>query len=183
MKNNMPMPPEPKIYYIVHADRLSPIIADGWLWCDAEVVRRSLPGTTIGMNATEQRRLTGLRSSRSGSYAAACKRNDVQLGRMFVFETGRLTNPSYVINFPTRRHWRDKSGMEDIEVGLAALAEEIRSRNIRSIAIPALGCGLGGLDWSEVRRRIEATLGELSDVKIVVFEPDTPIWAMLPTKN
>jgi O-acetyl-ADP-ribose deacetylase (regulator of RNase III) len=102
---------------------------------------------------------------------------------MFVFETRELTGPRYIINFPTKRHWRGKSRIEDIDAGLVALAEEIRSRNIRSIAIPAVGCGLGGLDWSEVRRRIEATLGELSDVKIVVFEPATPIWAMLPTKN
>jgi O-acetyl-ADP-ribose deacetylase (regulator of RNase III) len=117
------------------------------------------------------------------SYAAACKRNEVQPARMFVFETRELTGPRYIINFPTKRHWRGKSRIEDIDAGLVALAEEIRSRNIRSIAIPAVGCGLGGLDWSEVRRRIEATLGELSDVKIVVFEPATPIWAMLPTKN
>jgi O-acetyl-ADP-ribose deacetylase (regulator of RNase III) len=117
------------------------------------------------------------------SYAAACKRNEVQPGRMFVFETDQLTNPRYVINSPTKRHWRGKSRIEDIDTGLAALAEEIRSRGIRSIAIPPLGCGLGGLDWSEVRRRIEATLGELGDVKIFVLEPATPIAAMLPTKN
>ena len=105
------------------------------------------------------------------SYAAACKRNEVQPGRMFVFETGQLTNPRYIINFPTKRHWRGKSRIEDIDAGLAALAEEIRSRNIRSIAIPPLGSGLGGLDWSEVRPRIEATLREFSDLKVVIFEP------------
>ena len=105
------------------------------------------------------------------SYAAACKRNEVQPGRMFVFETGQLTNPRYIINFPTKRHWRGKSRIEDIETGLAALAEEIRSRNIQSIAIPPLGSGLGGLDWSEVRPRIEAALREFSDLKVVVFEP------------
>jgi len=105
------------------------------------------------------------------SYAAACKRNEVQPGRMFVFETGRLTNPRYIINFPTKRHWQGKSRIEDIDAGLAALAEEIRLRNIRSIAIPPLGCGLGGLDWSEVRPRIEAALREFIDLTIVVFEP------------
>ena len=106
------------------------------------------------------------------SYAAACKRNKVQPGRMFVFETGQLTNPRYIINFPTKRHWRGKSRIEDIKAGLAALAEVIRSRNIRSIAIPPLGSGLGGLDWSEVRPRVEATLREFSDLKVVVFEPN-----------
>ena len=105
------------------------------------------------------------------SYAAACKRNEVQPGRMFVFETGQLTNPRYIINFPTKRHWRGKSRMKDIETGLAALAQEIRVRHIRSIAIPPLGSGLGGLDWSEVRTRIEATLREISDLKVVIFEP------------
>jgi O-acetyl-ADP-ribose deacetylase (regulator of RNase III) len=105
------------------------------------------------------------------SYAAACERNEVQPGRMYVFDTGRLTNPRYIINFPTKRHWRGKSRMEDIERGLAALAEEIRSRRIRSIAIPPLGSGLGGLDWSEVRPRIEATLKEFTELRAVIFEP------------
>ncbi len=105
------------------------------------------------------------------SYAAACKRKEVQPGTMFVFETGRLTNPRYVINFPTKRHWRGKSRMEDIETGLVALAEEIRSRKIRTIAIPPLGSGLGGLEWSAVRARIEAAMHELDDVQIVIFQP------------
>lgn len=104
-------------------------------------------------------------------YVAACNRNEVTPGRMFVFETGRLTNPRYVINFPTKRHWRGKSRIEDIDAGLVALAEEIRLRNIRSIAIPPLGSGLGGLDWSEVRPRIEASLREFTDLKVVIFEP------------
>lgn len=105
------------------------------------------------------------------SYAAACNRNEVRPGRMFVFETGKLTNPRYIINFPTKRHWRGKSRIEDIDAGLVALAGEIRSRDIRSIAIPPLGSGLGGLDWSKVRSRIEARLRELNDVKVVIFEP------------
>jgi O-acetyl-ADP-ribose deacetylase (regulator of RNase III) len=105
------------------------------------------------------------------AYAAACRRQEVQPGRMFVFETGRLTNPRYVINFPTKRHWRGKSRIEDIEAGLEALAEEIRRRGIRSIALPPLGCGLGGLEWTEVRSRIEQALGGLTDVRILVFEP------------
>src|SRR5277367_4019339 len=89
------------------------------------------------------------------AYAAACRRNEVQPGRMFVFETGTFTNSKY-INFPTKRHWRGKSRIEDIEAGLNDLAGEIRVREIRSIAIPPLGSGLGGLNWAEVRARIEA---------------------------
>lgn len=105
------------------------------------------------------------------SYAAACDRKEVEPGRMFVFETGQLINPRYIINFPTKRHWRGKSRMEDIDAGLVALVDEVRLRNIQSIAVPPLGSGLGGLSWSQVRPHIEAALQELGDRKIVVFEP------------
>ncbi len=105
------------------------------------------------------------------AYAEACKRDEVQPGRLFVFETGQLTNPRYIINFPTKRHWRGKSRVEDIEAGLYSLVQEIKERNIRSIALPPLGSGLGGLEWSNVRPRIEAAFQELSDLRIVVFEP------------
>ncbi len=108
------------------------------------------------------------------AYAAACSRKEVQPGRMFVFETGYLGNPRYIINFPTKRHWRGPSRLEDIEVGLVALVAEIRARDIRSIAIPPLGAGLGGLNWQEVRPRIEAAMQELDEVRAVVFEPDGP---------
>jgi len=105
------------------------------------------------------------------AYAAACKRDEVQPGRMFVFETGRLTPPRYIINFPTKRHWRGKSRIEDIESGLEALAATLRERGITSVAVPPLGSGLGGLDWVEVRKRIERTLAELPDVRVRVYEP------------
>ncbi len=105
------------------------------------------------------------------SYVAACEHNEVQLGRMLIFKTGRLTNPKYIINFPTKRHWRGKSRIEDIDAGLVALVKEIRSRNIHSIAIPPLGSGLGGLEWSSVRPLIEKSLRGLDNVRVVIFEP------------
>ena len=106
------------------------------------------------------------------AYAEACRREEVQPGRMFVFETGQMVGaPRYIINFPTKRHWRGKSRMEDIEAGLNALAEEITERNIRSIALPPLGSGLGGLEWSIVRSRIESALRDIDDLRVVVFEP------------
>jgi O-acetyl-ADP-ribose deacetylase (regulator of RNase III) len=105
------------------------------------------------------------------AYEAACRRGEVQPGHMFVFETNQLTNPRLIINFPTKRHWRGKSRIEDIEAGLEALVHEIRSRHVRTLAIPPLGSGLGGLNWSDVRLRIEQALRDLSDVAIVVFEP------------
>ena len=109
------------------------------------------------------------------AYARACKQGEVEPGRMFVHEMERLDWPRYIINFPTKRHWRGKSRMADIESGLDALVGEIQFRGIRSIALPPLGSGLGGLDWAAVRSRIETALGELStDVQVVVFEPSGP---------
>ena len=105
------------------------------------------------------------------AYGDACKRDEVKPGRMFVFQTGQLTSPHYIINFPTKRHWRGKGRIEDIESGLDALALEIKTRDIRSIAIPPLGSGLGGLEWSKVRPRIEAALRDFDDLKVVIYEP------------
>ncbi len=105
------------------------------------------------------------------AYAAACKRGEVAPGRMFVFERGGFLSPKYIINFPTKRHWRGKSRMEDIEAGLVALVDEVRRRGIQSIAIPPLGSGLGELDWNEVRTKIETTLQRLPDVRVLLFEP------------
>jgi O-acetyl-ADP-ribose deacetylase (regulator of RNase III) len=104
------------------------------------------------------------------AYSAACKRGDVQPGRMLVHDTGQIA-PRWIINFPTKRHWRGKSRIEDIESGMAALVQEIRARGIRSIAIPPLGSGLGGLAWGDVRPVIESALAALPDVRTVVYEP------------
>ncbi len=90
---------------------------------------------------------------------------------MFVFATGQLANPKYIINFPTKRKWRQKSRLEDIDSGLAALVQELRRLDIASVAIPPLGCGLGGLDWRIVRPMIENALNELPTVRVLLFEP------------
>jgi O-acetyl-ADP-ribose deacetylase (regulator of RNase III) len=105
------------------------------------------------------------------AYAAACKRGEVEIGRMHVVETKEPTGPRYIINFPTKKHWRDKSRLEYVHAGLNALGEEIRARGIRSIAVPPLGCGLGGLAWSDVEPMIERAVAALSDVRVVVFAP------------
>ena len=105
------------------------------------------------------------------AYAAACKRHEIRPGRMFVFERDRLESPRFIINFPTKRHWRGASRLSDVEAGLDALAGEIGARGIRSIALPPLGSGLGGLDWPDVRAAIEQRLSKLPDVRMVVFEP------------
>jgi len=103
-------------------------------------------------------------------YRKACHRGEVLPGKMFITERDSLAGPRFIINFPTKRHWRGKSRIEDIESGLAALRHEIRERDIKSIAIPALGSGLGGLNWSEVKTRIVAAL-ESVDVPVCVYEP------------
>ncbi len=105
------------------------------------------------------------------AYAALCQQNRVRPGQVYVFETGTVVPPRYIINFPTKRHWRGKSRIEDIESGLESLVQEIRSRRIRSIAVPPLGSGLGGLSWHSVRTRMEAALGALEGIEIVIFEP------------
>ena len=104
-------------------------------------------------------------------YAAACKRDEVQPGQMFITERGGLGLPRYLINFPTKRHWKGKSRLEDIKTGLKALAADIERLKISSIALPPLGAGLGGLDWAEVCPLIVAALGDLPDVRVIVYEP------------
>lgn len=105
------------------------------------------------------------------AYAAACKAGEVQVGRMFVQAGAELDGPRWIINFPTKKNWRLPTQVEWIETGLGDLKRVIRSKGIRSIALPPLGCGNGGLDWNEMRPRIEAALGDLEDVEVVVFEP------------
>lgn len=105
------------------------------------------------------------------AYEARCHRNEVRPGTVIVHSLGRLENPRYVINFPTKEHWKGKSRLEYIESGLKALVEEVRHREIHSIALPPLGCGLGGLDWDEVRWRIEEAFKDLPDVRVLLYEP------------
>jgi len=104
-------------------------------------------------------------------YKAVCDKKELQPGKMFINDLNRLYNPRYVVNFPTKRHWKGKSRMEDIESGLQALVAEVRKRDIQSIAIPPLGCGLGGLRWVDVRVRIEEAFKDLTDVKVLLYEP------------
>lgn len=105
------------------------------------------------------------------AYETACRREEVRPGRMFVFETGQMFHPRYIINFPTKRHWRGKSRYEDIASGLHALVREVQERKIRSIAIPPLGSGLGGLHWSRVKAMIEAAFENMTDVLVKIYEP------------
>lgn len=105
------------------------------------------------------------------AYEAACKRNELQVGQMFVTERESFVGPKWIINFPTKEHWRGNSRVEWIESGLKDLKRVIVENNIRSIAIPPLGSGNGGLDWDDVRPKIEAALGSLENIRVIVYEP------------
>ncbi|MGH9799305.1 MAG: type II toxin-antitoxin system antitoxin DNA ADP-ribosyl glycohydrolase DarG, partial [Blastocatellia bacterium] len=105
------------------------------------------------------------------AYKVACDRQELQPGKMFVFDLNRLQHPRFIINFPTKRHWKNNSRIEDIQSGLQTLVEEVRQLKIQSIAIPPLGCGLGGLNWNEVRPLIEQAFHSLPEVRVLVYEP------------
>lgn len=107
------------------------------------------------------------------AYRAACARDEVQLGRMFIFDRETLEKPRYIVNFPTKRHWKGKSRIEDIEAGLSDLHRVVVDLEIQSIALPAVGCGNGGLDWRDIKPLIEAYLGDL-EASVTVFEPVGP---------
>ena len=103
-------------------------------------------------------------------YAAACKAKQVQTGRMFVTEVRELDGPRWIVNFPTKQHWRAPSQLAWVTEGLQDLRRFLIEQKVRSIAIPPLGAGNGGLEWAEVREQIEAVLGDL-DTEVLVFEP------------
>jgi len=105
------------------------------------------------------------------AYEAACKRKEVVPGKMFVFDNGGLVEPKFIINFPTKRHWRQPSLMSDIDDGLVDLIEQVKRLDIRSIAIPPLGCGNGGLDWNQVRPRIEDAFKKVPQTEVRLFAP------------
>lgn len=105
-------------------------------------------------------------------YQKACKADALKIGELLIVEEGNLVDRKLIINFPTKQHWREPSQYDYIEKGLRALRMEIESRQIRSIAIPPLGCGNGGLDWSKVKPMIQRALHDL-EAEIYVFEPSS----------
>ncbi|MFF5081064.1 macro domain-containing protein [Actinoplanes sp. NPDC000266] len=101
------------------------------------------------------------------AYRAACSRGDVRVGHMWVFAEGG----HHIVNFPTKRHWHDKSRLDDIAAGLDSLVSMVRERAITSLAVPALGCGAGGLAWADVGPLIERACARIPEVRAVVFAP------------
>jgi O-acetyl-ADP-ribose deacetylase (regulator of RNase III) len=107
-------------------------------------------------------------------YKIACGAGEVIPGRMFTVQTARLVNPQYIVHFPTKRHWKERSRLEDVQSGLVALITEVERLGIQSIAIPPLGCGNGGLDWDLVKPMIIEAFAGFPDVQVFVFEPHPP---------
>ena len=104
-------------------------------------------------------------------YEDACKRKEVRVGHMFVTENLALVGPRWIINFPTKQHWRQPTKLQWVIDGLQDLRRVIEENGIRSVAVPPLGCGNGGLNWADVRPEIEHALGDLKNVEVLVFEP------------
>jgi O-acetyl-ADP-ribose deacetylase (regulator of RNase III) len=104
-------------------------------------------------------------------YEKICKEGKLRPGQVHVFDRGAMFNPRYIINFPTKRHWRGKSKIEDIRSGLKALLDVLEARGIRSIAIPPLGCGQGGLDWADVLPLIQNAVNQVPHVRALIFAP------------
>jgi len=103
-------------------------------------------------------------------YERACRHGEVRIGQMFVTYTGMFV-PRLIVNFPTKQHWRAPAQLEDVRQGLVDLISVVRREQIRSIAIPPLGCGLGGLRWEQVRPLIEQAFAELQDIQVILFAP------------
>lgn len=111
-------------------------------------------------------------------YADACKRKELEPGKLLVTTEHTVHGDRVIINFPTKTEWFRKSSYAYVEAGLVALAKLIQEQGIRSIALPPLGCGHGGLDWNKVRPMIEKHLGALP-VRVVVYEPNAAVKAIL----
>jgi len=105
------------------------------------------------------------------AYRKAYRNEELQPGKILAVPTGKFLNPKYIFNFPTKRHWRGKAQIEDIQSGLSHLVRLVKELEIKSIAIPPLGCGFGGLDWADVKPLIVNAADQIPDVKVLVFEP------------
>lgn len=100
-------------------------------------------------------------------YKQRCQKGEVIAGRPYLFENDKVQ----VLNFPTKRHWKNNSDINDIEDGLKYLAEHHADMGIFFLALPPLGCGLGGLEWASVKTLIDKHLGPLPDLEVLVYEP------------
>jgi len=108
----------------------------------------------------------------TAAYLDAVRAGRVHVGRMFITENHAPGGPRWIVNFPTKKHWRNPSKLEWIREGLRDLVRVVIENRIPSVALPPCGCGSGGLEWAVVKREIEGELSGLKDVEITVFEPE-----------
>ena len=107
-------------------------------------------------------------ASMFADYQEACKRGTLQVGKVHVWLNN---NGPHIINFPTKKHWRDNSRLEWITAGLADLARIIHENHLPSVAIPGIGCGLGGLAWDDVKAELVKFADLVPNTRVVVYEP------------
>lgn len=115
-------------------------------------------------------------------YKEACKNGSLKVGNVLVVQDSDLLSQKYIINFPTKEHWRNDSKYEFIIDGLKALKKAIIDYDIKSIAIPPLGCGNGGLDWKKIKVLIEDELSDLP-IDIQIYQPTEPIKSLLQSQE
>lgn len=131
------------------------------------------PVNTVGvMGAGLAKQFKAAYRAMLDDYVTACRRGEMLLGSVRVYQTGSAS-PRFIISFPTKKHWNQPSHREFIRSGLLSLRRTIERLGITSIAVPALGCGLGGLDWPKVRELIYQQLGDLEGVEVVVYAPSS----------
>ncbi|MFN8074527.1 MAG: macro domain-containing protein [Kineosporiaceae bacterium] len=104
-------------------------------------------------------------------YRRACASGELAVGSVLVHDTGAAGLRRYVLNVPTKRHWRSASRLDDVESGVAGLVDAVRSLGVASVAVPALGCGNGGLPWSDVRPLLVGAAEQLPQVRWVLYPP------------
>jgi O-acetyl-ADP-ribose deacetylase (regulator of RNase III) len=112
------------------------------------------------------------------SYTDAVKEGKMKLGEVLIVPVNSMSSVKYIINFPTKAHWRYPSRIAWIKSGLENLRQRLLEYDIKSVALPPLGCGNGGLHWSEVRPLIESALSDLP-AEVIVYEPSTEIQKIL----
>ena len=105
------------------------------------------------------------------AYAQACDHEEVRIGKMLVTENKQLFGPKWIINFPTKTHWRVRTKIEWIEDGLEDLVRVLKEKNVHSVAVPPLGCGNGGLDWATIQPLIVDALGDIEGLEVIIYEP------------
>jgi len=104
-------------------------------------------------------------------YVRICNRGQLELGGALFVHTGQLFDPEWIVLFPTKNHWSDRSGIMNIRDSLKLLVKLIKHNSTPSIAVPALGCGLGGLEWNEVFNLMKHAFKNLKHCNVKIYEP------------